>query len=111
MLKSAAVQWRRNMAEESKLSEGLQVSRVFEQPQDAVSFYSDFANVMGTGLEVMLQFYETIPGAPGPGGKIQMVRSRLRGTVTISKTHAANIGRLLLKHAAVQEEAPQKGAS
>jgi len=99
------------MAEESKSSEGPQVNRVFEQPQDAVSFYSDLAQVIGTGVEVVMQFYETIPGAPGPGGKIQMVRSRLRSTVTISKAHAANIGRLLLQHAEVKEEAPQKGAS
>lgn len=99
------------MAEESKSSEEFKVNRVFEQPQDAVSFYSDFAQVLGTGVEVVMQFYETIPGAPGPGGKIQMVRSRLRSTVTISKTHAANIGRLLLDQAEVKEETPQKRVS
>lgn len=99
------------MAEESKSSEGLQVSRVFEQPPDAVSFYSDLAQVMHTGVEAVMQFYETIPGAPGPGGIIQMVRSRLRSTVTISKEHAANIGRLLLQQAEVKEEAPKKRAS
>jgi len=37
-----------------------------------------------------------------------MVRSRLRSTVTISKAHAANIGRLLLMHAEVKEAAPQQ---
>jgi hypothetical protein len=99
------------MAADSKSPEGIQINRIFEQPPDAVSFYSDVAQVLGTGLEVVMQFYETIPGTPGPGGKIQMVRSRLRSTVTISKTHAANIGRLLLKHAEVKEATPQPQAS
>jgi len=59
------------MAQESKPPEGAQViNRIFEQPPDAVSFYSDVAQVLGTGLEVVMQFYETIPGTPGPGGKI-----------------------------------------
>jgi hypothetical protein len=80
-----------------------QISRVFEQPADAVSFYSDFAQVLGTGVEVVIQFYETIPGSPGPGGQIQMVRSRLRSTITISKAHAMNLGRTLLQHAGVTE--------
>lgn len=95
------------MAQESQS----QISRVFEQPPDALSFYSDFAQVIGTGSEVVLQFYETIPGAPGPGGTIQMVRSRLRSTVVISKAHAGNIGRLLLKHAEEKAAAPQQEAS
>ena len=99
------------MAEESKSPGVAQIDRIYEQPPDAVSFYSDTAQILGTGLEVVMQFYETIPGAPGPGGMIQMVRSRLRSTVTISKAHAANIGRLLIKHAEVKEAAPQKEAS
>lgn len=76
---------------------GLQVSRVFEQPSDAISLYSDFAQILGTGHEVVLQFYETIPGTPGPGGQVQMVRTRLRATITVSMAHASNIGRLLIK--------------
>ncbi len=100
------------MAQESKPPEGAQIiNRVFEQPPDAVSFYSDIAQVMGTGHEVVMQFYETIPGTPGPGGKIQMVRSRLRSTVTISKEHAANIGRLLLQQVALEEAAVQERPS
>lgn len=82
-------------------SKGLQVNRVFEEPGNSVSFYSDFAQVLGTGHEVVLQFYETIPGAPGPGGNIQVVRTRLRATVTISIPHAANIGNLLIKHGSI----------
>lgn len=76
----------------------MRVTRVFEQPPDAISLYSDFAQVMGTGREVLLQFYETIPGVPGPKGAPEIVRSRLRATVTLSRAHAANIGKLLLKH-------------
>lgn len=95
------------MAQESQS----QINRVFEQPPDALSFYSDFAQVIGTGSEVLLQFYETIPGPPGPGGTIQMVRSRLRSTVVISKAHAVNIGGLLLKQAEEKAAAPQEEAS
>lgn len=76
---------------------GLQVNRVFEQPSDAISLYSDFAQILGTGHEVVFQFYETIPGTPGPGGQVQTVRTRLRATITVSIAHASNLGRLLIK--------------
>lgn len=84
------------MAEEESKGR-MEVSRVFEQPADAISSYSDFAQIFGTGHEVMLQFYESIPGPPGPGGAVQIVRSRLRATIVVSLAHAANIGRLLLQ--------------
>ncbi len=74
-----------------------QLPRIFEQPPDFVSFYSDLAQVMNTGNEVVLQFYETVPGPPGEEGKVTQVRTRLRATVTVSESHAGNIGRLLLK--------------
>lgn len=70
--------------------------RVFEQPSDAVSFYSDLAQVLATAEEIVLQFYETIPEAP-EGGKVDKVRTRLRATVTLSRSHARRIGQLLLK--------------
>ncbi len=76
----------------------MQVNRIFEQPEGSVSFYSDFTQVIGTGNEVVLQFYETIPGPPGLGGAIQTVRTRLRATISISNPHATNIGNNLLKH-------------
>jgi hypothetical protein len=81
---------------------------VFEQPADGISLYSDFAQIVGTGQEVVLQFYETIPGPPGPGGQIQMVRTRLRATITVSKAHAANIGNLLHKHSGATPERESK---
>lgn len=84
-----------------------QVARLFEQPADAVSFFSDFAQIAGTGQEVTLQFYETIPGAPGPDGQIQMVRTRLRASIVVSHQHATNIGNLLLQH--VQRLAQPQG--
>lgn len=93
------------MAQESQ--SGTQVSRVYEQPPDAVSFYSDFAQIIGTGHEVVLQFYETIPGAPGPGGQVQMARTRLRATIIVSIPHATNIGSLLLKQTATKQETKQ----
>jgi hypothetical protein len=76
----------------------LEISRVFEQPEGSLSFYSDVAQVMGTGNEVLLQFYETIPGPPGPSGTMQLVRTRLRATIVVSYAHAANIGNLLIQH-------------
>ena len=53
------------MAKE-KAPDSMEINRIFEQPEGALSLYSDFAQVIGTGSEVVLQFYETIPGAPGP---------------------------------------------
>lgn len=89
----------------------LQVSRLFEQPPDALSTYSDFAQVMGTGNEVILQFYDTVPDVPGPDGQIQSVRTRLRATVVLSKALAINIGRLLLQHAGADEVPPEASAA
>jgi len=76
----------------------LQIERIFEQPPDAISFYSDMAQVVHTGTEIVLQFYEAIPGPPyGPTGHITKVRTRLRATVTLSFSHAHNLGKLLLE--------------
>ncbi len=83
------------MADDQKGAEASKdLPRLFEQPPDAISFYSDMAQVSSTGQEVLLQFYETIPGPPGPDG-ITQVRSRLRATVIISLAHAANLERSL----------------
>jgi hypothetical protein len=85
------------MVEEKKTSEEIQIPRFYEQPSDAVSFYSDIAQILSTGNEIVLQFYETIPGPPELGGGIKSVRSRLRATITISTPHAHNIAKLLLE--------------
>jgi len=74
----------------------VQVKRVFEQPSDAISFYSDIAQVMSTGNEVLLQFYETIPGPPSGNGQILDPKSYLRATITVSVPHALSMGKLLL---------------
>lgn len=83
------------MTDDQKIVQEL--SRIFEQPPDFVSFYSDYALVLATGNELVLQFYETVPGPPGPDGKIMQVRTRLRATITVSEAHAKNLGNLLLK--------------
>lgn len=75
--------------------EGIQAQRVFEQPADAISFYSEFAQVVVTETEVLLQFYETIPGSPGADGKVQIVTTRLRATVMLSRAHARRIGEVM----------------
>jgi hypothetical protein len=87
------------MPEESKQPAGhAQAARLFEQPADAPSFYAENAQILSTGNEVIIQFYELVPGPPTPPeGQIKQVRSRLRATVTVSVKHAANIGELLLK--------------
>ena len=77
--------------------EGRQLQRIFKQPADAISFYSDFAHILGTGNEMSLQFYETIPGPPGPEG-VQTAQTRLRATVMLSHALARRIGNLLLEH-------------
>lgn len=86
---------------------GIQITRVFEQPPDAISLYSDFTQIIGTGHEIVLQFYETIPGTPGPGGQIQIVRTRLRATIAVSMAHAANIGNSLIKQSQVASSKPE----
>jgi hypothetical protein len=92
------------MAQETSLS-GIQVKRIFEQPEGTLSLYSDFCQVIGTGHEVVLQFCETIPGPPaGPGGKMDHVRSRLKATVIVSTAHAKNIGNLLIKQTQKSEQ-------
>ncbi|MFQ5914133.1 MAG: hypothetical protein ACE5JS_13220 [Nitrospinota bacterium] len=85
------------MAEETGVGP-FQVKRDFEVSPDAISLYSDFANVVNLGNEVILQFFETIPGAPGPSGQVNQVTTRLRATITLSFAHAKRIGELLLQH-------------
>ena len=86
------------MSEEKEVKSASTVSleRSFEQPSDAITFYSDLAQVINTGNEILLQFYESIPGPP-TDGNMTKVRSRLRATITISLKHAQNIGDLLIK--------------
>jgi hypothetical protein len=86
------------MAEEKETPKDVvQIARLFEQPTDAVSFYTDIGQVMHMGNEIVLQFYETIPGPPDSSGKVKNVRSRLRATITLSLSHARNIGKLLVE--------------
>ena len=82
-----------------KIPEVIQIQRIYEQPSDLVSFYCDMTQIISTGNEIIMQFYEAIPGPPGPEGKITHMRNRLRSTVTISFPHARNIGKLLVERA------------
>ena len=88
-----------SMAEQAKdlVSNEFNVERIYEQPADSISFYSEIAQIVATENEVMLQFYESIPGAPGPGGKITTVKARLGATITVSPKHAKVIGQLLVE--------------
>ncbi len=75
-----------------------EVIRTYDQPSDAISFYSDLGQVTLSGHEIILQFYETIPGPPGPpSGQITKATTRLRATVMLSVQHAQNLGQLLIE--------------
>jgi len=87
-----------------------QAQRIFEQPADAISLYSDLTHILRTENEIVLQFYETTPGPPGVAGNITTVRTRLRATVTVSIPHAANIGEIL-RTRTQQSPADQPGAA
>jgi hypothetical protein len=80
----------------------IQTERFFEQLPDAISFFTDFAQIAHTGNEIVIQFYETIPGPPGPEGHITKVRTRLRATITIGVAHAKTIGKLLIEKGEVK---------
>lgn len=84
---------------------GTLAKRVWEQPPDAISLYSDIAQVLYTGHEVMLQFYETIPKPPDAEGKITEATSRLRATVALSPAHALTLGKTLMKQLEALSEA------
>ena len=70
---------------------GITAKRVMEQPPDALVMFSDYAHILSTGNEVILQFYETTPKAPDDEGVIREVTSRLRVTVVLSPAHALNV--------------------
>lgn len=89
------------------------IQRIFEQGPDAISLYSDLAQVIMPENEIFVQFYETIPGPPEPSsGRIEKVTSRLRVTIVLSLPHARVLGDLLLRQAGAsseEAETPQGG--
>lgn len=87
------------MAEGKKAPKQQRVERIFEQPPDAITFFSDMTQVVSTGNEIMAQFYEAVPGPPDPEGRITKIRTRLRATITLSFPHAKNLGKLLTERA------------
>ncbi|MBU1743297.1 MAG: hypothetical protein KJ649_00135 [Proteobacteria bacterium] len=88
--------------EQSKPPTPRAVQRLFERGPDSISFYSDFTQVINTGHEIVFQFYETIPGPPGPDGAIQTAISRLRSTITVSINLANNFANNLLKQTQIE---------
>ena len=80
---------------------GKAIQRVFEQPPDAITCYAELVQTVVTEHEVILQFYEPVPGPPiapvpvsgppegqvGPG----IMRSRLRATIILNKQHALRL--------------------
>ena len=87
------------MTEEQKIQKVPEIQRIFEQSPEAISFYCDLGQFIHTGNEIVMQFYETIPGIPDSGGNIKNVRTRLRATITVSLSHAQNIGKMLIEKA------------
>lgn len=84
------------------------MERVFEQPPDSISFYCEMGQVLATGNEIIVQFYETIPGAPNLKGNIDKAKTRLRATITLSYPHAANMGKLLTEKTKKKAEKTKK---
>ena len=74
-----------------------QERRVFDQPSDALPIYSDLTQIVGTSNEIILQFYESIPGIPGQSGGPEEMTTRLKATIVMSMAHAAILGRLLME--------------
>ena len=87
------------MAEKLESQKTFKMNRIYEQPPEAVSFYCDIGQVTRTENEIIMQFYETIPGIPSSEGKIETVKTQLRATITVSFPHAKNIGKLLIEKA------------
>ncbi len=87
------------MGNEKQVPNPITVNRIFEHPPGTISFYSDFTQVISTGHEIIIQFYESIPGLPTSGGQIEKVTTRLRATVTLSVPHANNLGKNLMEKA------------
>jgi hypothetical protein len=85
------------MAEEQKIQKVSEIQRIYEYPPEAISFYCDLGQILRTENEIVIQFYETIPGFPDLGGNIKNVRTRLRASITVSLPHARNIGKLLIE--------------
>lgn len=82
---------------EAMVQQPVQAQRMFEQHPDALSFYCDFSQIVGTENEVVLQFYETIPSPPNQAGQVTQVRTRLRATIMMSRPHAIQLARNLLQ--------------
>ena len=71
---------------------GKYVERAFEQPPDAITCYADLVQTVVTEHEVIVQFYEPVPGPPAAGqGGPSIMRSRLRATIILNKPHAARL--------------------
>jgi hypothetical protein len=80
------------------------LQRFFDQHPNSVSFYCDFAQIINTGNEIVLQFYESIPDPPTQKGTIDSIKTRLRATITINVKHAKNIGKLLIEKSEIYRE-------
>lgn len=85
------------MAEAKQPPKEQQIPRIFEQPPDAISFYCEMGQVIGTKNEIIVQFYDSIPGPPDSSGRPMNLRTRLRATITLSPPHARNIGKSLME--------------
>jgi len=104
MVKEKIMAEQKKPTREEETPEGQVIERIHEQPADAISFYSDIGQVFATGQEMVMQFYETIPGPPDREGRISKARTRLRVTITVSYAHARNLGKLLIEKASEEKK-------
>lgn len=81
-----------------------EIVRTFTQPVDAISFFSDYAQVLVSGDGITMQIYETIPGVPSGDGKVSSVTTRLRATVSMTEERARALAAALEKSAVASEQ-------
>ena len=72
--------------------------RVFEQPLDAISIYAEYVQVLGTENEVVIQFYDIVPGIPSVSegvSEAKEIRTILRANVVMSPRLAERLTNIL----------------
>ncbi len=84
--------------------EKLKVTRVLNNQKMQFHFFLDYAQIINTEKEIVMQFYESIPGPPSPDSQIKNVKTRLKATITVGLPHAETIGKLLLKKMGLENE-------
>ena len=71
-----------------------EIKREYVRADDMVVAYVDHTNVLGTGTELILSLYDTIPPFPGEDSE-QIALSRLRACIKMHPHHALQVGEMM----------------